>query len=274
MRKKLLVTAVIVVVALGAGVAGAQVQQRFNDVPTDHYAYEAVNWAVAAGITVGCGDGTNFCPERNLNRAHMVTFLKRYHDWLSSGPLPTPPDAPPKYPTYEAAVTAANTWYEEMVAIIGGGARAEDWNEVTQNLVDKASLWAGHDLVADRLVSEASLMSRVGDPIISRQGDLKAARFYTAVVGYALASSAAAAAQDSDAEPDAASAAAWSAVGARLSELAHNRIEYSHDRIFCSGCVIGGFDRFNYDSGGFFIWDIPAVRKSGEARNAYFELAS
>ena len=46
MRKKLLVAAVIVVVALGAGVAGAQVQQRFNDVPTDHYAYEAVNWAV------------------------------------------------------------------------------------------------------------------------------------------------------------------------------------------------------------------------------------
>lgn len=85
MRKKLLVTAVIVVVALGAGVAGAQVQQRFNDVPTDHYAYEAVNWAVAAGITVGCGDGTNFCPERNLNRAHMVTFLKRYDDWVQNG---------------------------------------------------------------------------------------------------------------------------------------------------------------------------------------------
>ena len=80
MRKKLVITTAILVVALCAGVAGAQIQQRFEDVPTDHYAYEAVNWATENGITQGCGDGTSFCPDRNLNRAEMVTFLKRYHD--------------------------------------------------------------------------------------------------------------------------------------------------------------------------------------------------
>ena len=72
-------SAVAAVLILTVTVA-AQTTQRFGDVPTDHYAFDSVNWAVENGITGGCGDGTNFCPERNLNRAHMVTFLKRYHD--------------------------------------------------------------------------------------------------------------------------------------------------------------------------------------------------
>ena len=41
-------------------------------------------WAVENGITQGCGNGRNFCPEQTLNRAHMVTFLKRYHDKFGS----------------------------------------------------------------------------------------------------------------------------------------------------------------------------------------------
>ena len=80
MRKKLGISVAFLVVVLVSAVAGAQIQQRFNDVPPDHYAYDAVEWAVDIGVTTGCGDGTNFCPNRNLTRAHMVTFLKRYHD--------------------------------------------------------------------------------------------------------------------------------------------------------------------------------------------------
>ena len=77
-------TAVAAVLVL-VGTVAAQTAQRFGDVPTDHYAFDAVNWAVDNGITQGCGDGTNFCPDRNLNRAHMVTFLKRYHDRFGTG---------------------------------------------------------------------------------------------------------------------------------------------------------------------------------------------
>ena len=66
------------------GTVAAQGSQRFEDVAPDHYAYEAVNWAVDNGITRGCGDGTNFCPARTLNRGEVVTFLKRYHDGLGS----------------------------------------------------------------------------------------------------------------------------------------------------------------------------------------------
>ncbi len=87
LRTALAIAAVTAVVASMAivGTVAAQPGQRFGDVPRDHYAYDAVNWAVDNRITLGCGDGRNFCPEQTLNRAHMVTFLKRYHDKFVSG---------------------------------------------------------------------------------------------------------------------------------------------------------------------------------------------
>ena len=73
-------TATVVASLAVVGTVAAQSGQRFDDVPEHHYAYDAVTWAVENGITEGCGDGTNFCPDRMLSRGHMVTFLKRYHD--------------------------------------------------------------------------------------------------------------------------------------------------------------------------------------------------
>ena len=82
LRTALAIAAVTAVVASMAivGTVAAQPGQRFLDVPRTHYAYESIEWAVTNGITYGCGDGRNFCPEDTLTRAHMVTFLKRYHD--------------------------------------------------------------------------------------------------------------------------------------------------------------------------------------------------
>ena len=82
LRTALAIAAVTAVVASMAivGTVAAQPGQRFFDVPRTHYAYDSIEWAVVNGITRGCGDGRNFCPEQTLNRAHMVTFLKRYHD--------------------------------------------------------------------------------------------------------------------------------------------------------------------------------------------------
>ena len=57
--------------------------------PPDAYYHDAAIWADAAGITTGCDDGTKFCPDDNLTRAHMITFLKRYEDWTqNSRPYP------------------------------------------------------------------------------------------------------------------------------------------------------------------------------------------
>ena len=78
-------TAAVAVASLAiVGTVAAQTRQTFDDVPRGHYAFDGVEWAVANGITGGCGNGRNFCPEQTLNRAHMVTFLKRYHDKFGS----------------------------------------------------------------------------------------------------------------------------------------------------------------------------------------------
>lgn len=79
--------AVVASVAI-VGTVAAQPGQRFLDVPRTHYAYQSIEWAVTNGITQGCGDGRNFCPDVRLNRAQMVTFLKRYHDHFGSGTSP------------------------------------------------------------------------------------------------------------------------------------------------------------------------------------------
>ena len=63
-----------------AAVALAQGIGTFRDVPDNHYARDAVQWAVQNGITVGCRDGTYYCPERTVNRAESVTFLYRYQN--------------------------------------------------------------------------------------------------------------------------------------------------------------------------------------------------
>ena len=81
-------TAVALVTSAVVGTVAAQTLQLFDDVPRGHYAHDAIQWAVENGITEGCGDGRNFCPEQPLDRAHMVTFLKRYHDKFGSGASP------------------------------------------------------------------------------------------------------------------------------------------------------------------------------------------
>ena len=53
--------------------------QRFPDVPPDHYAFEAVEWAAEVGVTTGYTDGT-FKPERPLIKRHAVVFMERYYD--------------------------------------------------------------------------------------------------------------------------------------------------------------------------------------------------
>ena len=89
-RTALAVAAVTALVASMAivGTVAAQPSQRFFDVPRTHYAYESIDWAVTNGITQGCGDGRNFCPDGTLTRAEIVTFMKRYHDRFHSGASP------------------------------------------------------------------------------------------------------------------------------------------------------------------------------------------
>ena len=49
----------------------------FSDVPDDAWYANDVARLAASGITVGCRDGTTFCPGRDTTRAQMATFLYR-----------------------------------------------------------------------------------------------------------------------------------------------------------------------------------------------------
>ena len=264
MRKKIAFTSMVLAVTLIAGVAGAQVQQRFEDVPTDHYAYGAINWAVDIGVTAGCGDGTNFCPENNLNRAHMVTFLNRYHDWVSTFPVP-----PPRYESFQVAATAADTWYEEMFNTIANVRRAEGWKEIVQTIADEAARWEGHNRDADMVVHDVRIKSRLGDPLVlDRMGsDIEEQRFYAAAVAWALTRSTSAVAQESTSEREAASAFSWSAAAARLVE----HLQGTRDRIWCSGCTIAGRGEFYH--WGAFDWRAGARDTLEYARHAYYEFS-
>ena len=79
-KSRLAIAAALAAVALVAAAATAIAQsQRFPDVPPDHYAYEAVEWAAEVGVTLGYTDGT-FKPEEALIKRHAVVFMERYYD--------------------------------------------------------------------------------------------------------------------------------------------------------------------------------------------------
>ena len=53
--------------------------QRFPDVPPDHSAHNAIQWAAEVGVTTGYTDGT-FKPAQPLSKRHAVVFMERYYD--------------------------------------------------------------------------------------------------------------------------------------------------------------------------------------------------
>ena len=70
--------AVIIVLALVLvipGVAGAT--HVFLDVGDGDTHAEGIEWVADAGVSVGCGDGTNYCPDDDVSRAQMGTFMYR-----------------------------------------------------------------------------------------------------------------------------------------------------------------------------------------------------
>ena len=115
-------TAVALVSSAVVGTVAAQTLQLFDDVPRGHYAHDAVQWAVENGITEGCGDGRNFCPEQPLDRANMVTFLKRYHDKFGDGASPGSGASPGTGTTATRAEYMLDGWGsdEESISLPAG----------------------------------------------------------------------------------------------------------------------------------------------------------
>ena len=70
---------------------------RFADVDTSDYFWMATDWAAQTGVTSGCGDGADFCPDRPVTRAQVAVFLHRFsgedHDAAGATFKDVAPDA-------------------------------------------------------------------------------------------------------------------------------------------------------------------------------------
>ena len=78
-------------------------QTRFNDVDPDGFYASFVERMAELGVTSGCGDGSGYCPDATVTRAHMAVFLSRAYD-LPEGPDPGFSDV------------AADAWFVTAVA--------------------------------------------------------------------------------------------------------------------------------------------------------------
>ncbi len=82
---------------------------RFDDVAQDLWWASHTERMAQLGITSGCGDGTNFCPDEPIRRSHMAVFLARAFD-LIPGPHPGFTDVEPD-----------NWYYDEVIALARSG---------------------------------------------------------------------------------------------------------------------------------------------------------
>ena len=68
-------------------------RSRFDDVDPASFHAGFIERMAERGVTGGCGDGSGFCPDRNVSRAQMAAFLARAYD-LPDGPSPAFADVP------------------------------------------------------------------------------------------------------------------------------------------------------------------------------------
>lgn len=78
-------------------------EARFDDVDAVSFYAPFVERMAELGVTAGCGDGSGFCPDRNVTRAQMAVFLSRAYS-LPAGPDPMFSDV------------ADDAWYASDVA--------------------------------------------------------------------------------------------------------------------------------------------------------------
>jgi hypothetical protein len=76
-------------------------EPTFPDVPTDHWAYDSIEYAAGNGVVGGYGNGS-YQPGWPVTRAQMAVFIARAKEWVSIGDDMTDagqvfPDVPPGF---------------------------------------------------------------------------------------------------------------------------------------------------------------------------------
>lgn len=163
------VTAFLLVAAMlmGATLVGAA---HFGDVDPNSVHAPGIEYVADAGITAGCGDGSNFCPGDLLRRDQMATFIHRLSgnvagidpsvnahrlEGFSAAELMAAPDlgieVVPSHAVVAAGATTAQrtaTCPAGKVALGGGGTAQIDGWSIRQSIphdvdadTDTASAW-------------------------------------------------------------------------------------------------------------------------------------
>lgn len=125
-RRKWIVAAVLVAAGLLLqGAVAWAVVARFGDVPPSHPFFDDVEWVADAGVTLGCGDGSNYCPTDNVTRQQMAAFLHRLavNRVVDAATVQgkAPGDLIPGYYTREGYAAASTTGYYTAVASCDAG---------------------------------------------------------------------------------------------------------------------------------------------------------
>ena len=81
--KRFLATGAVALAALAALPALAQNCAGFGDVLATNPFCPNVEWVKNRGVTLGCGDGTNYCPDDPVSRLAMAAFMNRLGNALT-----------------------------------------------------------------------------------------------------------------------------------------------------------------------------------------------
>ena len=154
--------ALVVLASSAPGVASAQGCVGFGDIGAGDPFCPNVEWVKNRGVTLGCGDGSNYCPTDPVTRLQMAIFMNRLGTALTPGllygqdavtqptPLPqeqdnaiimcaTSPVAPASYPrkvlvntmvSLQADGASATFRAFNLVAVNGAGATQLEPNRV------------------------------------------------------------------------------------------------------------------------------------------------
>jgi hypothetical protein len=153
LTKTRIAAAIIAAATLTTGTALAG--SAFDDVDDGRFYAEAVQWAKDNGITVGCDDGTNFCPDNPVTRGENVTFeFRTYKNVIE--------------PRFEAIES-------ELGSMEGGVASETDLSEIEDELAqlesDLADAQADADAAQNQVAALINQMPKVYAAEVTASGD-------------------------------------------------------------------------------------------------------
>ena len=112
----------LVVALFAVPAAGVIAQSVFDDVPDTSTHLDGVSFVAESGVSVGCDENNNFCPDDVVTRDQMATFLYR----LSGNDPATPPSVHAAAADSATAADAATFADTAGNAEALGGVAAED----------------------------------------------------------------------------------------------------------------------------------------------------